>query len=79
MQGSGSLPPLSDPYCSMSGHSQRGCPGPGTPEHNELCRQGLGFSRVPGPNESELLEEIRADRELMRDEMHGRDPDPGRK
>jgi hypothetical protein len=34
-----------------------------------------GFSRVPGPTDAELREETRADRELMRDELHGRDID----
>lgn len=34
-----------------------------------------GFSVVPGPTDRELREETWADRELMRDEMHGRDID----
>lgn len=34
-----------------------------------------GVSYVAGPSDAELREEMRADRELMRDEMHGRDID----
>lgn len=59
------------PYCPMSGHAERACPGYPTPEHAELCRQGIGFSSIPGPDDQELLEEIQSDRELMLDEFHG--------
>lgn len=61
------------PYCPLSGHSQRGCPGSPSPEHSELFRQGYGWSSVPGPTDAEIREETEADRELMLDEFHGRD------
>ena len=62
-------------YCPMNGHAQLDCPGFPEEAHMDLCRQGIGFSRVPGPSDAELREETRADRELMLDEYHGRDLD----
>lgn len=38
----------------------------------DLVRQGVGTSYVPGPDGKELEEEMRSDRELMRDEFHVR-------
>lgn len=53
-------------YCSMRGHSERGCST--FDEHVHLIRQGHGVSTVPGPSERELAEETDADVELRRDE-----------
>lgn len=57
-----------------SGHSQFDCPGKG-PAHIDLFRQGYGVSYGPPPTDAELREEMRADRELMLSEFHGRDLD----
>jgi hypothetical protein len=61
------------PYCPMSGHAERDCPGYPTPEHMALSNAGIGWSSVPGPSGAELRDEMRADWELMADEYHGRD------
>lgn len=70
-------PPFDPPrgICMMRGHAERGCNdtsgmigGQDDPLHADLCRAGVGFSRIPGPSASEL------DREVMASEFHGRHP-----
>lgn len=59
-------------YCALSGHREAGCLDRQT--HMALVVAGVGFSTVPGPSDRELLDETRADLELVADEFHGRAP-----
>lgn len=60
------------PYCPMGGHAERGCPGYPTTTHADLVRAGVGVSTLRAPSDSEIRDETRADRELVRGDMNGR-------
>lgn len=61
-------------YCAMRGHAEQFCPGGNSTVHRALSAAGVGWSTVPGPDDEELAEETRNDRELLADEFHGRLP-----
>jgi len=58
----------------MSGHAERGCFGMENTEglHRDLCRQGIGFSTVPGPDWTETEREGRKLRGMPEFEEDGR-------